>query len=93
MKDPKTGKRPRIKRVAEAKKTDRIPESELDVARKKFMGKKVRLKNHKGNYGIKTWVGTCNFLGYNENLPSWGLQVTIERTPLNHIKLDQLELV
>jgi hypothetical protein len=87
MKDPKTGKRPRIK------KEKRYTDSEIELARKKFMGKKVRVKKYKGSDGrVSDWVGNCYFLGYNKYLPSWGFQITINRTPLSNIRLDQIEL-
>ena len=42
----------------------------------KYLGKRVEYNNISGD---------CTFIGYNSHLPSWGLQLTIERTPIQHV--------
>lgn len=85
MKDPITGKRPRIKK--------RLSKDKLQSLRQKFMGKRVRIKNYKFVYGdVSDVVGVVTFLGYNRFFPSWNLQVTVNRLPLQNISLDQIEL-
>lgn len=72
-----------------------IPEEEIQKARDKFLGKRVRIKNALGkttkhhNHDI---VGNLQFLGYNEFLPSWELCATVDRMPLQHIKLENIIL-
>jgi hypothetical protein len=53
------------------------------------MGKRISVETEKG----EKWVGTCQFLGYNDYLPSWGFQVTLDRTPVQHVKPKTIRLI
>ncbi len=54
----------------------------------KFLGKKVRVIDSKGD----EWVGKCEFIGYNKYLPSYGFQVTVNRTPITNVDPSKVEL-
>ena len=72
-----------------------IPEEEIQAVRDKFLGKKVCIKNATGkttrfeNHDI---CGILNFLGYNEYIPSWGLCATINRLPIQNVKIENIIL-
>ena len=53
-----------------------------------FLGKRISVENDKGRY-----IGTCQFIGPNEFFPSFGLQVTIDRTPITNVKIKSVHLV
>lgn len=59
-----------------------IQQEQIEKMREQFMGKRVSVETKKG----ERWVGTCQFLGHNDYLPSWGFQVTLDRTPIQHVK-------
>jgi hypothetical protein len=67
----------------------RITEEHIETLREKFMGKRISFETESGG----RWVGTCEFLGYNDFLPSWGFQITIDRTPVQHVKPDSINLL
>ena len=72
-----------------------IPEEEIQKARDKFLDKRVRIKNALGKttkYDNKDIVGNLQFLGYNEFLPSWELCATVDRMPIQHVKLENIIL-
>ena len=48
---------------------DRLPEDVLKHLEETFKGKRISVKDGKG----ETWVGECYFIGHNPYLPSWGL--------------------
>lgn len=66
-----------------------IPQEQIEKMREKFMGKRISIENEKG----ERWVGTCQFLGYNDYLPSWGFQITLDRTPISHVKPESIKLI
>jgi len=37
--------------------------------------------------------GILEFLGHNENMPSWGLQATVNRLPIQHVSLDKIKVL
>lgn len=61
---------------------------ELQSMTDKFLNKKISLVDRNG----KTWIGNCQFLGYNRYMESWGLQVTLDRTPITHINSTSIKL-
>jgi len=48
-----------------------------------LIGKKVLIGNV---------AGTLDYLGYNENMKSWGLQATISRLPIQNVSLDNVKV-
>jgi hypothetical protein len=67
----------------------RISEQQVQKMKDAFMGKKITFETVSGD----VWVGKCQFIGYNQHLPSWGFQVTIDRLPCPHVKPETIELV
>lgn len=65
-----------------------ITPEQIEGMRKEFLGKRIVFKTQNG----KRWVGKCTFLGYNDCLPSWGFQITIDRLPLPHVVPDTIKL-
>lgn len=56
----------------------------------KYLGKKISVpyKGHpmcKNMYEDARIGGICDFIGINEHIPEWGLQVTIGRMPLSNV--------
>lgn len=66
---------------------EEISEETLENLRLLFIGKKVQIEGDGGEH-----VGWCQFIGYNKNLPSWNLQVTLSRTPVSNVKLSSIKL-
>jgi hypothetical protein len=66
-----------------------IPPEQIEKMKEMYIGKKITFKDGKN----ETWVGTCEFFGYNPHLPSWGLQITINRTPTQNVKPETIKLV
>jgi hypothetical protein len=66
-----------------------ITQEQIDAMRQKFMAKRISFENEKG----EKWVGKCEFLGYNDFFPSWGFQVTVDRTPVQHVKPNTIRLI
>ena len=48
-----------------------------------FLGKRISVLTEKNDNEM--WIGTCQFIGYNENFPSFGFQVTLDRMPIRHV--------
>lgn len=68
---------------------DRLPEDVLKHLEETFKGKRISVKDGKG----ETWIGECYFIGHNPHLPSWGLQVTLDRTPISNVILSSIKIV
>lgn len=66
----------------------KIPESLIEQLKERFLNKKISVIDSKGT----RWVGICNFIGLNPFIPSWGLQVTLNRTPLTNLEIKNIEL-
>lgn len=66
-----------------------IQQEQIEKMREQFMGKRISVETEKG----EKWVGTCQFLGYNDYLPSWGFQVTLDRTPVQHVKPKTIRII
>jgi hypothetical protein len=67
----------------------------LEEAREKFLNQRVRIKDAIGKSswkGENDIVGILKFLGYNEYIPEWGLCATINRFPIQHVKLENIIL-
>ena len=53
-----------------------------------LLGKRVLVKTKTGEVG-----GILQFLGYNPNFPSWGLQATVDRMPIQHVSLSSIKVL
>lgn len=53
-----------------------------------LLGKRVLVKTKTGDVG-----GIMEFLGYNDMFPSWGLQITIGRMPIQNISLSDIKVL
>lgn len=65
-----------------------IPESVIEQLQETFLHKKVLVLDSCGS----RWVGECNFIGLNPFILSWGLQVTIDRTPVTNVEIKNISL-
>ena len=54
-----------------------------------LIGKRVLIKTNKG---VEVG-GELEFLGHNEHIPSWGLQATVNRLPIQHVSLDNIKVL
>jgi len=54
-----------------------------------LLGKWVLVKTDKG---VEVG-GTLDFLGYNKNFPSWGLQATVSRMPIQNVSLNNIKIL
>ena len=68
---------------------NRLPDDVLKHLEETFKGKRISIEDSKG----EVWVGECYFIGHNPYLPSWGLQVTLDRTPISNVKLSSIKIV
>lgn len=66
----------------------KLSDKQIDELRNKFLGQKISLTDGDGD----KWVGIANFIGHNPFFPSWGLQITIGRTPITNVKIDSIKL-
>ena len=66
-----------------------IQQEQIEKMKERFMGERISVETEEG----ERWVGTCEFLGYNSYLPSWGFQVTLDRTPIQHVKPESIKLI
>lgn len=65
-----------------------LTQQELDKLREEYIGKRISVEDGKG----ETWIGTLVFLGYNSFFSSWGLCATLDRLPIQHIKIETIKL-
>jgi len=65
-----------------------ISQQLLEQLNNEFLGKRVSIEDGKG----QTWIGTLNFIGYNSFFPSWGLCATLDRTPIQGVKIKSIHL-
>ena len=68
---------------------DKLPDDVLKHLVETFKDKRISVRNDKG----ETFVGNCYFIGHNPYLPSWGLQVTLDRHPVSNVVLSSIKLV
>ena len=54
----------------------------------KFLGKRVTVKTKIGKIG-----GICQFIGNNEYIPAFGLQITVDRMPITNIQIQDITLI
>jgi hypothetical protein len=54
----------------------------------KYLGKRIRV-----SFKDDTVTGICKFIGHNPYLPSWELQVTIDRFPISNVDETKIELL
>lgn len=67
----------------------RISEEAIQKMRSEFMNKRISFETMSG----ERWVGNCQFLGYNQFLPTWEFQITIDRTPCSHVRPETISLM
>ena len=66
-----------------------VSEAKIEDAKQKFLGKKIEFKTQNN---IRH-VGTCEFLGPNQFFPSWGIQITVNRTPIPQVSVDSIKII
>ena len=68
---------------------ERISDQEQQQLKDKFLHQIISVIDDKG----KMWSGKCDFIGYNEFFPSFGFQVTLDRTPITNVRINSIKLV
>lgn len=68
---------------------DKLPQEIINHMRQEFLGKRISVLTESN----ERWVGTCQFIGYNENFPSFGFQVTLDRMPIRHVKPSSIKIL
>lgn len=63
---------------------EKIETTIIEQLRQDLIGKRVKVK------GVS---GVCNFFGYNDFLPNWQLQITIDRMPIPRIKISDIKIL
>jgi hypothetical protein len=53
-----------------------------------LIGKRVSVKTKEGTI----LGGTLEFLGHNEHIPSWNLQATVDRMPIQNVSLNDIKI-
>ncbi len=72
---------------------ERIPQEQIELLRESLVGKMIGVHFTFLN-GKRTYTrGICQYFGYNDFYPSFKLQVTIDRTPITHLELSDIELL
>ena len=56
--------------------------------REKYLGKWIHIKDKNGDIV----GGKCNFIGYNEAFPQFGIQVTVGRLPIRHADINSIKI-
>jgi hypothetical protein len=67
---------------------EKIPQDVIKLYQKEFIDKKIQFTDELG----EKFVGTCQYLDYNPNFPTWNLQVTVDRRPVKNVKLSTIKL-
>lgn len=67
---------------------EKISDEEIKRLSDEFLGKRVDVRDERG----VRHTGTLDFVGYNRFLPEWGFQVTLSRTPHDHVVPESIEL-
>ena len=63
-----------------------LEEKELN----QFIGKKISFQD---TAGVK-FEGICDTIGYNQMLPSWELQITLDdRTPISNVNFKTIKII
>lgn len=65
-----------------------LTQQSIDELKEKFLNKRVSIEDGDGH----VWVGELIFIGYNSFFPSWGLCATLNRTPIQHVKVESIHL-
>lgn len=68
---------------------DRIQEKVIIQMQQEFLGKRISVMTESN----EKWIGTCQFIGYNENFPSFGFQVTLNRMPIRHVNPNSIKIL
>lgn len=61
----------------------------------KYLGKRISVPWQRKGFGsdIDRVTGICDFIGYNDYFPEWGLQVTINRMPITNVNPETIKLI
>jgi hypothetical protein len=75
-----------------------LTKEQLKELKEKFYGKRVEVpiqkrKDGMGSSSKLTVIGECQFIGYNDMFPSFGLQVTLDRMPITNVDHTKIKLV
>lgn len=65
-----------------------LPQQTIDLLKSQFLNKRIKVMTPKGSF-----AGVCKFIGNNEFFPSFGLQVTLDRTPITNVEVKNISLV
>lgn len=68
---------------------DKLPQKIINHMQQEFLGKRISVLTESN----EKWVGTCQFIGYNENFPSFCFQVTLDRMPIRHVKPSSIKVL
>lgn len=68
---------------------EKLTNEQVKELQDKFLNKNISVMENNG----KITGGLCTFIGYNEFIPSWGLQVTLSRTPVTNFELKSIKLI
>ena len=68
---------------------DRLPKETIQIMQEDFLGKRISVLTESN----ERWIGTCQFIGYNENFPSFGFQVTLDRMPIRHVYPNSIKIL
>jgi len=72
----------------------KIPEVTISALREQLLGKRISVSGQTySGKPIGDIVGKCEYFGYNQFLPSWGLQVTVDRMPISNVSLSQIKIL
>lgn len=66
----------------------KIPQEIIDDIKEHFMSKRVSIEDGKG----EVWIGDLTFIGYNSFFPDWGLCATLDRMPIQDVKIKSIHL-
>ena len=75
----------------------KLTDQQIRELQSKFLSKKVSIPFTKEMYtgfGCKSEyiIGICKFIGYNEHFPNWGLQLTLDRMPVQNVDYKKIKL-
>ena len=73
--------------------TQKLTPQQIKQLQDKFLGKRILVPwiDNDGNLGFVG--GKCEFIDYNPKFPSWGLQVTVSRMPIQNVDPSKIRLI
>ena len=75
--------------------TQKLTPQQIKELQDKFLGKRISVP-YKGPYKKSNGErigGICEYLDYNPWFPTWGLQVTISRMPIQNVDYTEIKLI